>query len=80
MTKKTKAKTSARRKVATKLDGYKGLHRAGSRKGKVREAYDKSGAEAARKLGAKLKLSDATLSTWITGWGGVSGGGKKKAA
>jgi hypothetical protein len=39
-----------------------------SRKSKVRDLYNREGAEAAFVLGTKLKLKPSTLRTWIGTW------------
>lgn len=66
--KKAKAKAPAKKakaKGGTALDGYKGMHRAGSRKGKVHEAYDKGGRPAALKRAEALGISVSTARTWV---------------
>jgi hypothetical protein len=60
MAKATKA--AARRKA-----GYKD-HVVGSRKGRMHEAYDKQGGDAAQTLGVKLGLKASTLRTWMATW------------
>lgn len=47
--------------------GYKS-HNAGSRKGKVHEAFDKKGSEVAWTPGRKLKLKEGTLRSWFGAW------------
>ena len=44
--------------------GY-GVHKEGSRKGKVHQLFDKEGAEAAWVLGLKLQLKQTTLRSWV---------------
>jgi hypothetical protein len=51
----------------TKSPGYKGV-RAGSRKEKVRRAYDKKGRDAAFSLGRKLNLEESSLRRWDSDW------------
>jgi hypothetical protein len=45
-----------------------GVHKEGSRKGKVHQLFDKEGAEAAWVLGLKLQLKQTTLRSWFAGW------------
>lgn len=59
----TKASTAA---ISPEL-GY-GVHKEGSRKGKVHELFDKEGLEAGWVLGLKLKLKQSTLRSWFAAW------------
>jgi hypothetical protein len=45
-----------------------GVHKEGSRKGKVHQLFDEQGAEAAWVLGLKLKLKEGTLRSWFAAW------------
>ena len=45
-----------------------GVHKEGSRKGKVHQLFDEQGAEAAWVLGLKLKLKQSTLRSWFAAW------------
>lgn len=45
-------------------DGYRGLHRAGSRKGEVHAIFDRDGPDAARRLAAEAGLQPSTYQTW----------------
>jgi hypothetical protein len=47
--------------------GY-GVHKEGSRKGKVHELFNNEGPEAAWVLGLKLKLKENTLRSWFASW------------
>lgn len=66
--------------MATETEGYTGKdgseHRAGSRKSKIHQIFDKQGREAAVAAGKKMKLKDATLSVWTSTW---ARGGKSPA-
>ena len=57
--------------------GYR--HKEGSRKSKVHQLYDEQGAEAAWVLGAKLKLKEGTLRTWLATWRRLDEAEKKSA-
>jgi hypothetical protein len=59
------AKTAA--KATNEPKGYKG-HVAGSRKGKVHEAYDRQGGDAAFTLAQKLGLKPSTARAWMAFW------------
>lgn len=72
---KEKAKPAAKAKTKATGDGYKG-HREGSRKGKVHEAYDDKGPEAAMKLADKLGIAESSARSWIGSWGGFGKKGK----
>jgi hypothetical protein len=53
-----------------------GVHKEGSRKGKVHELFDKEGPEAAWVLGLKLKLKENTLRSWFASWKRLQGNSK----
>jgi hypothetical protein len=55
--------------------GY-GVHKEGSRKGKVHELFSKEGPEAAWVLGLKLKLKENTLRSWFASWKRLQGNSK----
>jgi hypothetical protein len=62
-----KANTGKAKPTTTRKAGYKD-HVVGSRKGRVHEAYDKQGGDAAQALGVKLGLKESTLRTWMATW------------
>ena len=49
-------------------EGYKG-HRAGSKKGKLREIFDTKGRDTAVKAGERMGLTKGTVSSWLWAWG-----------
>jgi hypothetical protein len=51
-----------------KLDGYRGMHKTGSRKGTLHELFDTQGREVALTRGKKMGLADNTLRAWINAW------------
>jgi hypothetical protein len=51
----------------------------GSRKGEVHATFDKSGEDAASKLGIKLKLAPGTLRSWFGTWRRAAGTKKAPA-
>jgi hypothetical protein len=53
-----------------------GVHKEGSRKGKVHELFNKEGPEAAWVLGLKLKLKENTLRSWFAAWKRLQGNSK----
>ena len=53
-----------------------GVHKEGSRKGKVHELLNKEGPEAAWVLGLKLKLKENTLRSWFASWKRLQGNSK----
>jgi hypothetical protein len=55
-------------KPATKAINAAGVHKEGSRKGKVHLLFNEQGAEAAWVLGLKLKLKQSTLRSWFAAW------------
>ena len=73
-TSKSKATKPASTTKAREL-GY-GVHKEGSRKGKVHELFNKEGPEAAWVLGLKLKLKENTLRSWFASWKRLQGNSK----
>jgi hypothetical protein len=53
--------------VVTAMEGYKGMHKAGSRKGTLHELYDKEGPKVAFTRGKKMGLSENSLRSWFSG-------------
>ncbi len=47
-----------------RLSGHKGLHLAGSRKGRVHQAFDEEGSSAAKALAEDLGIKDTSFRTW----------------
>lgn len=70
-------KRTTRKPEAKPVEGYKG-HKAGSRIGELHKCFDQKGADAARELGEKLGLCDATLKIQFSRYRKATGG--KKAA
>lgn len=81
----SKARASKGRKAAPApremtLEGYKGMHRKGSRKSRVHEAFDKKGFDPALKFALSLKIKDGSARRWLSSWGGRKAAMKGKRA
>lgn len=73
---------NASRKIATRnmtLEGYKGMHRKGSRKSDVHACFDAKGFDAALTLAKKKGIKDGSARRWLSSWGGRKAAGGKKA-
>lgn len=92
MSKKIAAKKSARRAKASAkkargnsaprqmtLEGYRGMHRKGSRKSDVHACFDKSGKDAALKLALRKGIKESSARRWLSSFGQM-GKAKRKAA
>ena len=63
----------------SQANGYKG-HQAGSRKGRVHQAFDEQDADVALALGQQLGLKPSTLKTWFATWARDAKAEQAKAA
>lgn len=50
-------------------DGYRGLHKPGSRKGRTHETFDREGRQAAEAEAAALGLKPSTIASWMSKFG-----------
>jgi hypothetical protein len=73
-----KPKAKAEVTMASEMKGYKGQHKAGSRKGTLHELYDTEGRETALVRGKKMSLADNTLRAWFATWAREAGTGRVK--
>lgn len=62
------------------LEGYKGMHRKGSRKSAVHECFDKKGFDAALKFAMAKKIKEGSARRWLSSWGGRKAGKQVKRA